>query len=503
MKGTGNLGLAGLLLLPLAACAPEQEGEQIQMAAASANVVMVMPVSTSSAEALDYFMQGQRALDMGRLLDARPYFERAAAADPNFCLAYLRLANAATSLESFQMNLERAAANAEGASEAERLLVEFNQKGFDNDVEGQFQVAERLVQLQPESPRAWMTLANAQSAMGNESEARTTWLKAAELSPGFATAHMALGNSYLFVEPRDLAKAQEHMEKAVELEPNEAFPHDLLGDAYRARGELELAVEEYTRTAELDPTSGSGLQQRGHVYSFLGNYEQARADYDAAIEMAQEGNVKVSFGVFRTLVHVHEENPAGAVDELNELVGKVDAMGIAEPTGAKIFALNNAIQIALHQEMFDAAERAMEQRDALVMQQATQIGSESADRNARATAVLGEGNLAARKGDHATATAKANEYMAIVAPNTSPLKNEPAYALLGFVSLALGNYNEAIEQYEQATPNDPYVIYYHALALEGAGKSEEAKALFQKVANYNFNSAGLALVRKDAMARAM
>lgn len=503
MRRVLNLAIAVLFSLPLAACAPEPEGGQVQMAAASANVVMALPVSTSSAEALDHFMRGQRALDMGRPLDALPHFEQATAADPNFCLAYLNLANAATSLESFQMNLERAAANAEGASEAERLLVEFTQKGFDNDVEAQLQVARRLVEVQPESPRAWMTLANVQSAMGDETEARTTMLKVAELSPSFALAHMALGNSYMFVEPRDLAKAQEHMERAVELEPNEAAPHDLLGDAYRARGELEMAAEEYTRTAELDPTSGNGLQQRGHVHSFLGNYEQARADYDAAIEIAEEGNTKVSFAVFRALVHVHEGNPGGAVDELNELIGKVDAMGIAEPTGLKIFALNGVVQIALHQEMFDVAEQAIGQLDALVMRQAMQIGSESADRNARAAVVLGEGNLAARKGDHATATAKANEYMSIVEPNTNPLKNEPAHALLAYVSLLQGNYDEAIAHYEQATQNDPYVNYYHALALEGAGRNEEAKALFQKVANYNFNNAGLALVRKDAMARAM
>ena len=495
--------MAVVLLLPLAACAPEQEGAQVEMAAASANVVMAMPVSTSSDAALDEFMQGQRLLDMGRADEARSHFERAAEADPNFCLAYLRLANVATSLESFQMNLERAAANAEGASEAEQLMVEFNQRGLDGDNAGQMQVAKRLVEVQPESPRAWMMLANAQAGMNDVEASRATWLKVTETSPSFASAQMALGNSYMFVEPRDLAMAQQHMEKAVELEPNEALPHDLLGDAYRARGELELAAEEYTRTAELDPTSGNGFQQRGHVHSFLGNYDQARADYDAAIDIVENGNVKVSFAVYRSLASVHEGNAAGAVEELNGLFANVDAMEIPEPTGSKIFVLNTMIQIALHEGMFEEAEAAMEQRDALVMEQALQIGSESADRNARATAVMGEGLLAAYKGDYETATAKANEYISIVEPNTSPTKNRPAHALLGYVALSQDDYDEAIANYEQANPNNPYVMYYHALALEGAGNTDGAKALFQKVASYNFNSPGLALIRKDAMARAM
>ena len=178
-------------------------------------------------------------------------------------------------------------------------------------------------------------------------------------------------------------------------------------------------------------------------------------------------------------------------------------MEIPEPTGQKIFVLNNLIQIALHEGMLEEAEAAMAQRDALVMEQATQIGSETADRNARATAVMGAGLLAAYTGDYETATAKANEYISIVEPNTSPTRNRPAHALLGYVALSQDNYGEAIAHYEQANPNNPYHMYYHALALEGAGNTDEAKALFQKVASYNFNNAGLALIRKDAMARAM
>jgi tetratricopeptide (TPR) repeat protein len=495
-------GLVVLLLAPLVACAPEQEGGQVQMAAASANVVMAMPVSTSSAEALDHFMQGQRALDMGRPLDAQPHFEQAAAADPDFCLAYLNLANTANSLESFQENLGLAAEHAEGASEAERLLVQLTQKGFDDDVAGQLQVAQRLVEVQPESPRAWMTLANAQSAMGDEAAARTTMLKVVELSPSFAPAQLALGNSYMFVEPRHLAMAQEHMAKAVELEPNEAVPHDMLGDAYRARGDLEMAAEEYTRTAELDPKSGNGFQQRGHVHSFLGNYDQARADYDAAIEL-EEGNAKPAFAAYRALVNVHEGNAQAALDELDMLVGQIDAMGVPDPTGSKIFALNNAIQIALHNKMFSAAEEAMSQRDALLMQQAEQAGTEPVRRQARAAITFGQGITAAWQGNYEVATQKAGEYKEIMEPSTNPLKDRPVHSILGFVSWLQGDYDEAIAHYEQANPNDPYVMYWHAMALDGAGNTEQAQALFRKVANYNFNNAGLALVRKDAIARSM
>ncbi len=92
--------------------------------------------------------------------------------------------------------------------------------------------------------------------------------------------------------------------------------------------------------------------------------------------------------------------------------------------------------------------------------------------------------------------------MTIVEPSTDPEKNEPAHALLGYTHLWQGNYDEAVTHFEQANPNNIYVNYHHALALEGAGRQEEAEQLFQKVANWNFNSASLALVRADAIAKA-
>ncbi len=494
--------VALLAFLPLVGCAPEEAENQLEMAAAAAKVTMLMPVSTPSSEALDHFMQGQRAMDMGRSNDGRPHFQKAVELDPDFAFGYLRLADTWSSATAeFQTNLKMAVEHAASASEAERLFIEIAEKGNNNDTQGQLETAKRLVETAPASPRAWLALAAIQSDLGNEEEARATMMKATEIAPTFVPAHMALGNSYLLTEPRDLAKAQQHMEKVVEFEPNEPVPHDLLGDTYRAQNQLELAAQEYTRTAELDPTSGMGFQQRGHVHSFLGNYDQARADYDAAIQLEKGKNFEATFGMYRALVHVHEGNPKGAIDELNDLVGRIDGMGIPEPTNVKISALNFTIQIALHHKMFPAAEQALKQRNDLLTKRAQQIGTAAADRNARSAIAFGDGILAAEKGDYETAIAKANEFMTIVEPNTNPRKNEYAHILLGSVSLRQGEYDDAITHFEQGNPNDIYATYYHAMALEGAGRTQEAQKLYQRVATWNFNSAGLALVKKDAKAK--
>ncbi len=490
--------LALLLVLPLGACQADGTDEAGATSEAVAVEAEALPVTTDSEEARTHYLAGERSLDMGRFDEARTHFEQAVAADPEFAMGYFGLAFASNSLESFKTNLELASQKAAGASEAERLQIEAMQASFEDDVEAEKAAATRLTEVAPNSPRAWMALAFVQSGMNDEAAARVSLEKATAIDPGFAAAHMALGNSYMLVEPIDLAKAQTHIERAVELEPDEAVTHDLLGDVYRAQGNLQEAATEYGKTAELDPTSGAGFQQRGHVHSFLGDWDAARADYDAAIEIEQGKNAAASFGVYRSLVSVHEGNPAAALDELEALVDGIDGMGIPGPQGQKIFALNAMITIALHSGMLDRAESAIERRDALLDEQAATAGTEAARRNAAAAKALARGRLASHRGDYDAAMQAAEEARAALEAGNDPDRFESVHHLIGAVELRRENFDAAIRHLEQADPDDILVIYHHAMALEGADRTDEANAMYQKIADWRFNDPALALVRAEA-----
>ncbi|MFN2420694.1 MAG: hypothetical protein ABR527_04865, partial [Gemmatimonadota bacterium] len=187
---------------------------------------------------------------------------------------------------------------------------------------------------------------------GNEEEARISLARATEVAPDFAPAHMALGNSYV-LEPRHLARAQQAMERAVQLEPDEAVPHDLLGDTTAARATWSRRPRN-TRS-------------------------------------------QAAFGVYRALVSVHEGNTQAAVQELEALVAAIDGMSIPEPRGIKIFALQTMADITLHEKILAEAQRALEHRNALLTEQAEQVGTEVARRNARA-AIARRGRARRRPG---------------------------------------------------------------------------------------------------------
>src|SRR2546426_5218460 len=297
--------------------------------------IMGIPLTTSSADARNHFLQGQRELDLARNFEALDHFKRAVAADTTFAIAYLNIANTGNSLDEFKTNLARAERLAAGASDAEQLQIEIARKGLENDASGQLATAEQLVAKYPQSPRAYLALGNLQAGLNRNGDARAPYEKALTPPPRLAAAHVALGTSYLFGEPRDFNQALQQFQAAEELAPNEPAMHDNLGDAQRALNDLPQARAEYTRGHQLNPRDAGMLQQRGHVNSFSGDYDAARADYDSANAVGR-GNERGFFAPFRAYVSAYAGDARGAIAELNRLVAQADGMGIPDPVTVKV-----------------------------------------------------------------------------------------------------------------------------------------------------------------------
>jgi tetratricopeptide (TPR) repeat protein len=462
---------------------------------------MMVPLTTTSASAKEHFMLGLRAADVGQQPQARAHFLEAVGADPSFALAHLYTAFNANSTLEYRTHLEHAGSLADKASPVERLMIQIEQRGFANDPNGQLELAQQLVKAAPGNPRALQTLASVQFSLGSTADARATLERAIKAAPNFAPVHIQLGNSYLTGASADPKKGLTHIRHALELEPNEPNSHDFMGDAYRANNQLEKARAEYTRMAELDPKRAIAFQQRGHVNSFLKNFAEARADYDKSIALG-DVNEKAAYPVFRAFVNVYAGDPKAAERELEANVAAIDGMDLQSKVGPKIGSLYPELQIALYNRHLDVADHAADQLRTLWRQEADAGGTPEYRRQQEANIIYIDGMLAAHKGDYNGARAKAREFMKLIEPSKNPRRNEPAHEMLGMTDLLQKNYAAALAHFAEADPNDIYVTYHRAQALEGAGKSAEARALYRRVANTNFNSAPIALTRRDATHRA-
>jgi len=95
--------------------------------------------------------------------------------------------------------------------------------------------------------------------------------------------HIALGRSY---QAAGLDGAVKEYEKAIELRPEEAWYHTLLGEAYLDQGRAEEALAAYMKALALGAEGWPSLHQAlGQVYEALGRPEEAIAGYQEAIRL--------------------------------------------------------------------------------------------------------------------------------------------------------------------------------------------------------------------------
>ncbi len=496
MRPTTKLAWGLTILTAIAGCRPAHD------TAPTAPEIQEIPITTASAEALADFEHGRELMDVGRRQEANAMFEAAAAKDPDFAYAYVYIASTAQSWQEFNDNHRLAAAHAAGKSEGERLLVEILGTIFDNDAERRIELAQTLVESYPRSPRAWLVLAGTQSDLNQHEATRESMKQALELDPDFKAARVMIWASYLFHEPKDYTRAERAMLACLELDPQEAKLHENLGDVYRAMQQLERAGELYARAAELDPGLSVPLIKLGHVGSFLGDFEQARAAYDRGLAVAREQN-RITYANYRAFAHLHAGEPRSALDELAGLIARADTTDIPEDqvAGAKTFTLTNQATIALFHGFLDDAEAILADLGTVMRANAERVGAAEFARQQEANLLLWQARLAARRGDYQAAVTRAEEHRELLEGENNPRRFEGYHGVLGLVELLQGNHAQAAEQIRQSDLGDMYVKYHLALAEEGAGNADEARRLFQEVSEWQFNFVGIALVRKDALAK--
>jgi len=487
---------AVILLLGAVGCAPKEE-------VATQPGVEEIPVTTDSESARALYEEGEYLSDVGRNVEARQKFMAAVAEDPGFVRAHFGQSNAAFSFKEFQDCLDRAEMNIESASEGERLMVGINRTFLSNDTERGIELASELVHTYPDSARAAIMLAGMQGNMNDNEGARAAYGRALEIDSDSPGALMGIAFNYLFGEPRDFTMAEEYAQKMTSAYPDEAKGYELMGDIKRAQNDLDAALEAYNQATETDPSLAQAQHKKGHVNSFLGNFDDARAAYDVAIEVAEPEN-KAAFAPYRAFTYIHAGEIDTALDELEAVADNVQAMGTpaAQVKGLQVFALSSEATVALYSGRFDRAASAIERRNQLQMDVAEDVGTDDAHRLRKADCRMWDGLLAAYTGDMDAAVEHAEKIAELVEGDANPRKMEPYHYVMGMAYLNQDNYEKAAEHLRQADyKNLMYIRYHLALAEEGAGDAAQAATFFSDVASYNFNTVGFALLREEAKER--
>lgn len=488
-----------LAALLLGGCATEKAKQPVTNAAAS---MPLWEVSTKSDEARARIADGERLADAGFQLAAHEQFKHAVAADTAFAYAYLRYAETSYSAAEYATYVARAEGHAATANPTEKLLILADRKGLDNDVQGAIDVLKQLVAANPTNPRGLVVLGNTQTLAGQVADGRASFEKAIALAPTVGLPSLQLANSYIFFEPKNFAAADKLAVAGQKLWPDEPLSYDILGRVRRSQSRLDEAATAYSREIELNPKESNGYAVRGNAYTFLGQYDKARADYDQAIRVSRPEEIPWNAGT-KALIPAYAGDWKGAINELDQVIQATAGMQTDDPNGPTIQNATWAIYIALTHNAPDIAEKEYPKLEAAVKAQVDKAGSEGLTRFFNANLASARGFIAAFKGDYPTTQKSIDEIIKLRAADNDPTKNRNVHALRGYLALfQRKDYATAISEFKQADPTDQTIRYYTAVALEGAGKVAESKALYQGLANFNFTDGAYAAIRNMAIEKA-
>jgi tetratricopeptide (TPR) repeat protein len=454
--------------------------------------------TTQSKEALQQFQEGQTIFELGDRERARPYFDKAIELDPDFAVAYVYRAWCRRSAQEYNAFTKMANEKNKNLSEAEQLMVELNNGYATNDVTKRISVGKTMVEKYPAIARGHLILGLAYKDSRDIMNARKNFAKAIELRPDWISGYRAMGESYLFDEPKDLAQAEENMEKLVALMPNESRTHIMMGDVYRAQQNLEKALASFQKAASLAPNDEQVYAKTGHVNLYLGNYEEARKDYEKSKTLSNYPANSLNDIAF---TYLYEGRHDEGLAYLKNQVSSLENTGLApdELMGSKINMLDKCMWTAFY--LGDAAETKalLAQIQPLDLERTKSANSDEQMMIYKARMNFKEGMIALLEGNLKLAKEKAVAQKADLATINNPSKLEEYYLLQGKIAMEEGKYADAVAQLKKANMGNMYHKYMLAMANEKAGNEAEATQLLKDISAYRFVDLESALVRNDVL----
>jgi len=449
-----------------------------------------IPLTTSSNEARELFIQGREAKDLLKIDEARSYFEQAVAKDPDFAMAHLALAEIAESDEESLAALRRAMTKAGKVSLGERLLILAVEAGSSRNAAAQFEHYERAARLYPDDARVQVRLGDCYNERNNVSKGVLRYVKALDIAPDFSLPYQRMGLVYQDLGKYDLA--HKALSRYVELNESEPIAHGLFGALLMKSGQFEESIASYEKVRSLDPSDLSAPIGIGNNLLFLGRDDEAREVFRELYDQAGDDETRRTALVWQAALHIHAGAYAEAVEKLEQAYALVEGSQDAMLSAEMLELLGNVL---LESGEPDAALERFQQSKALIDQ--TDVSSQAKDR-AQRDLVYYEGRVAIVKNDIALAWKKSAEFRGIAPRRWVPGLKERFNELGGRIALASDNYKMAMQKLSQAEQTDPRVLYLTVLAERGGGLDGQAKRTCTKLADFNEARFELAFVREKA-----
>lgn len=479
--------LALALLAPLALSAPA-------LRAADPPAAGKVAITTSSPAARAAYLRGRDLTERLRGQEARADFEQAVAADPQFALGWLGLANTQPSALEFFAKLGKAIALAERVSDGERLMILGADAGGRGNNAEQVKLYEQLVAKYPNDERALLLLGNSHFGAQRYGDAIALYQRAVAIAPGFSQIYNQLGYSHRFLG--QMKEAEAAFKKYTEVLPDDPNPWDSYAELLLKLGRFDEAIAQYRKALAVRADFVNSRFGIATCLDLQGKGAEARRELDAMLAQAADDGQRRAGLFAKTVSYAFEGNLKAAQAEMTRqfaLAEKIhDSLGMAGDTVAMGDLALAAGDVAAAQKHY---RRGLEQVE-------SDPGVAAANKaNQRRLALFNRVKVALAKGDVADAKAASAAFATQVAASGSPFQQRLAHEIAGRIALAEKRWDAAIAELGQANLLDPYNRYRLSLAYAGQGDAAKAKQLADSARDDNtLTNLNLALVRLEMKA---
>jgi tetratricopeptide (TPR) repeat protein len=450
-----------------------------------------VPVTTSSDEARTAYLEGQVLLDNIVITDARPFFEKAVAADPDFALAYLRLAFTQTNPSDFRAQLQKASALADSVSEGERLWILAVEAGNQGNPAKALELLQQLVAAYPNDERAHFLLGGNYFGRQDLAKAIEEYEKAVEINPEFAAPYNQLG--YARRNSGNTAEAEQAFKKYIELLPNNPNPYDSYAEFLLATGRYDASIDSYQKALSVDPHFVASYIGIATNLNFQGKHKEARGQIQEMLRTARNDGERRQAYLATVTSYVDEGQLGKAVEELGKRYALAEKNGSAIQMAADLNIMGNLLL-----EAGEVNEAQAKYKQAWTLSEESDI-PEAAKAAAQRARYANAARVALKKSDVAAAKSATEEFRQLAESANIPGQTRLYHQLSGMIALEEKAYDRALEELQQANQQNPRTLFRMALAYQGQGDSENAKLLCERIEGLNqLNSINYSLVRHKA-----
>ena len=140
-----------------------------------------------------------------------------------------------------------------------------------------------VINMEQEGVESLIVNSFAFSKLGRQDESIKSVTQYISIEPRNPQGYLARGKIYIIA--KDMQKAKQDCDHAIELDPKLAGAYVLRGGVYGMQGNFAMAITDFDQAISIKPKNDYAYMARGWAHKEMGNLDQAIKDLDHAIKL--------------------------------------------------------------------------------------------------------------------------------------------------------------------------------------------------------------------------